>query len=60
MMIWYFILQICSIISSLFGATYISEVLDSLSSIISLLNIIMFFITFLLIISTGVIIIFGK
>ncbi len=60
MLIWYFVLQFCSIISSLFGVPYITEIFDNMSSIISLLNIIMFFITFILTISTGVIIIFGK
>ena len=60
LLLWYFSLQICSLISSMLGINNITDTLDSLSSVISLLNIILFFITFVLIISTGVIIIMGK
>ena len=45
---------------ALLDISYITEVFENLSSIISLLNIIMFFVTFILVISTGVIIVFGK
>lgn len=60
LLIWYFALQICSLISSMLSVNNVTDTLDSLSSVISLLNIILFFITFVLIISTGVIIMMGK
>ena len=60
LLIWYFSLQICSIISSMLGINNITDTLDSLATLISLLNIILFFITFVLVISTGVIIMMGK
>ncbi len=60
MLLWYFILQLCSIISSLLGTQYITEIFENFSTIISLLNIVMFFITFILVITTGVVIMFGK
>lgn len=60
LLIWYFSLQLCSVISSMLGINNITDTLDSLSSAISILNIILFFVTFVLVISTGVIIIMGK
>lgn len=57
LLIWYFVLNFCSIVSSMLNIDNLTEILDSLSSIISLLNIIVFFITFTLVISTGVILI---
>lgn len=60
LLIWYFALQLCSVISSMLGIKNITDTLDSLSSVISLLNIILFFVTFVLVISTGVIIMMGK
>lgn len=60
LLIWYFALGFCSIISSMFSLKYITDVIDNLASVISLLNIIVFFITFILVISTGIIIIMGK
>lgn len=60
LLIWYFFFGVCSIMSSLLGLENITEILDSLSSTISLLNIIVFFITFILVISTGIIIVMGK
>lgn len=55
LLVWYFIMNICSIVSSMLRIENTTEVLDSLSSIISILNILVFFVTFTLIISTGVI-----
>lgn len=60
LLIWYFALQFCSIAADLFGNNDISEMLEELSSVISLINIILFYITFVLIISTGIIIVSGK
>lgn len=60
LLLWYFALSLCSIVSSMFNLNQITDIIDSLASILSLLNIIMFFITFVLIISTGVIIMMGK
>lgn len=60
LLIWYFALGFCSIVSSMFNLKYITEVIDNLASVLSLLNIIMFFITFVLTISTGIIIVMGK
>lgn len=60
LLIWYFAIQICSIVSSMLGVKNITDVLDGISSLISLLNIILFFVTFVLVISTGVIIVMGK
>lgn len=57
---WYFALQICSIAADLFGNSDISEMIEELSSVVSLINIILFYITFVLIISTGIIIVSGK
>ena len=60
MLVWYFFFSLCSIVSSLLNMNNITEILDSLTSTIALLNIILFFITFVLIISTGIIIVMGK
>lgn len=60
LLIWYFALGFCSIVSSMFNIDSITEIIDSISGIISLLNIIVFFVTFVLVISTGVIIMIGK
>lgn len=60
LLLWYFALNLCSIVSSMFNLYQITDIIDSLASILSLLNIIMFFVTFILIISTGVIIMMGK
>lgn len=60
LLIWYFALQFCSIAADLFGNSDISEMIEELSSVISLINIILFYITFVLIISTGIIIVSGK
>ncbi len=60
LLLWYFALSLCSIVSSMFNLNQITDIIDSLASILSLLNIIMFFITFVLVISTGVIIMMGK
>ena len=60
LLMWYFAIQICSIVSSLLGIKNITDVLDGISTLISLLNIILFFVTFVLVISTGVIIMMGK
>ena len=60
LIIWYFFLELCSIFSSLLKIDTITFVYESLASTISLLNIVLFFITFVLIISTGIIIIMGK
>lgn len=57
LLIWYFVLGFCSIVSSMLKLDNTTEIFDSLSSIISILNIIVFFITFILVISTGVILI---
>lgn len=60
LLLWYFALSLCSIVSLMFNLNQITDIIDSLASILSLLNIIMFFITFVLVISTGVIIMMGK
>lgn len=60
LLLWYFALSLCSIVSSMLGINQITDIIDSLATILSLLNIIMFFITFVLVISTGVIIMMGK
>jgi stage III sporulation protein AE len=60
LLIWYFFLELCSIFSSLLKIDTITFVYESFASTISLLNIVLFFITFVLIISTGIIIIMGK
>ncbi|MCH5190136.1 MAG: hypothetical protein J1F37_06210, partial [Oscillospiraceae bacterium] len=60
LLVWYFALGFCSITADLFGNNDISEMLEELSSVISLINIILFYITFVLIISTGIIIVSGK
>ena len=59
-LIWYFFFELCSIIASLVNMNSITEVIESLSSTISLLNIIVFFITFILVISTGIVIVMGN
>lgn len=60
LLVWYFALGVCSIAASMFNLKYITEIIDNLASMLSLLNIIVFFVTFVLVISTGVIIIMGK
>ncbi len=60
LLLWYFALNLCSIVSSMLNLNQITDIIDSLASILSLINIIMFFITFVLVISTGVIIMMGK
>ncbi len=60
LIVWYFFLGLCSIVSALLKLDEITDVFDSLSSTISILNITLFFITFVLVISTGIIIIIGK
>ncbi len=60
LLVWYFFLGFCSIVSSLLKLDTITDVFDSLASTISLLNIVLFFITFVLVISTGIIIVMGK
>ncbi len=60
LLVWYFFVGLCSIISALLKLDTITDVFDSLSSTISLLNIVVFFITIILVISTGIIIIIGK
>lgn len=60
LLIWYFFFELCSIIASLVNMKSITEVIESLSSTISLLNIIVFFITFILVISTGIVIVMGN
>lgn len=60
LLVWYFALQFCSVAADLFGNNNISEMIEELSSVISLVNIILFYITFVLIISTGIIIVSGK
>lgn len=60
LLVWYFALQFCSITADLFGNNDISVMLEELSSVVSLINIILFYITFVLIISTGIIIVSGK
>lgn len=57
LLIWYFVLGLCSIVSSMLNIDNTTEILDSLSSIISIINILVFFVTFVLVISTGVILI---
>ena len=59
-LIWYFTLGFCSIVSSLLGINSVTDLFENISSVLSLMNIIMFFITFILIISTGIIIVMGK
>ena len=60
LLVWYFFLELCSVFSSLLKINSITDILESLSSTVSLLNIILFFITFVLVISTGIIIVMGK
>lgn len=60
LLVWYFFFNICSIISSLLKLDSITNSFDCISSTISLLNIVLFFITFVLVISTGIIIVMGK
>lgn len=60
LLLWYFIMGLCSIISSLFGVNTVADMFEGVSSVLSLMNIILFFITFVLVISTGIIIVMGK
>ena len=60
LLVWYFFLSLCSAISSLLKTDSITDVFDGLSSTVSLMNIILFFITFVLVISTGIILLMGK
>ncbi len=60
MLIWYFVIGLCSIISTMFGNKGLTDVFEYFSSTISLMNIVLFFITFLLVVSTGIIIVMGK
>ncbi len=60
LLVWYFFLGLCSMISALLKLETITDTFDCLASTISLLNIAVFFVTFVLVISTGVIIIMGK
>lgn len=60
LLVWYFALQFCSITAELFGNENISTMIEELSSVISLINIIIFYITFVLVISTGIVIVSGK
>ena len=60
MLIWYFVIGLCSIISTMFGNKGLTDVFEYISSTISLMNIVLFFITFLLVVSTGIIIVMGK
>ena len=60
MLIWYFVIGLCSIISTMFGNKGLTDVFEDISSTLSLMNIVMFFITFLLVVSTGIIIVMGK
>lgn len=60
LLIWQLALGFCSLVSSMFNLQSVTDTLDNLASVISLLNIIMFFVTFILVISTGVIILMGK
>lgn len=60
LLIWYLFFELCSIVSSLLKLNSITDIIDSLSATISLLNIIVFFVTFILIISTGIIIVMGN
>ena len=59
-LIWYFVIEFCSVISTMFGNKGLTDVFENISSTISLMNIVMFFVTFLLVISTGIVIIMGK
>jgi stage III sporulation protein AE len=60
LLVWYFFLSLCSIGSSLFKTESVTEVFDSLASTISLLNIVLFFLTFVLVVSTGIVIMMGR
>ncbi len=60
LLIYYFLFSICSLVASVLGSDNISNVFDSIVSTLSMLNIILFFITFVLVISTGIIIVMGK
>ena len=57
LLIWYFVIGLCSIASSMLNLKEITSIFDSLSSIVAIINIIVFFATFVLIISTGVILV---
>lgn len=56
LLIWYFVIGFCSIASSMLNLEDITNIFDSLSSVVAIINIIVFFVTFVLVISTGVII----
>ena len=60
LLVWYFFFSLCSIFSSLFYMKNITDILDGLASTVSLLNVILFFITFVLVISTAIVIVMGK
>lgn len=60
LLLWYFIITFSSIVSSMVGIEHLTKTLDSIASAVSLLNIIVFFITFIFVISTGVVIMIGK
>ncbi len=60
LLIWYFSLGLCSMVSSLLHLDKITDVIDGLNTIISIMNITLFFVTFVLVISTGVIIMMGR
>jgi|GEM_PF-4219513 len=60
MLIWYFALGVCSVISALLHLDKITDVIDGLNTIISIMNITLFFVTFVLVISTGIIIMMGR
>ncbi len=60
LLVWYFFLGLCSMVSALLKLETITDAFDSLASTTSLLNIAVFFVTFVLVISTGIIIIMGK
>jgi hypothetical protein len=59
-LIWYFVIEFCSVISTMFGNKGLTDVFENISSTISFMNIVMFFVAFLLVISTGIVIIMGK
>lgn len=60
LLIWHYALQFCSITADMFENNDISVMLDEMSSVVSLINTVLFYVTFVLIISTGVIIVMGK
>ena len=60
LLVWYFFLSLCSIGSSLFKTESVTDVFETLASTVSLLNIVLFFLTFVLVVSTGIVIIMGR